>query len=182
MYCIVQCLSRNLYPSLKKTYNVSKSSKKTVVSGNSMGGFGALRFSMLYPDIFGVCVGFQSAIDTDYQFKSMLESDYKKFHEHIYGKKNTKEDYIDAFFYKNQPLYIAQKLSSDSLNKVKWYIQCCDNDYHSGPNAELHVLFRNKKINHEYRVSNGKHSRKCVEGSLQDALKFIKKSISENKN
>lgn len=169
---------KEFVPFIKEKYDITNDANKTVVTGNSMGGFGALRFSMLCADIFGICIGFQSAIDTDYQFKNQLESDYQKFHEHIYGKKETKEAYIDEFFYKNQPLYMAQKLSAEELNKVKWFIQCCDNDYHSGPNAELHILFRNKKVKHEYRVSDGKHSKKCVIGGFHDAFSFLKKSLS----
>lgn len=166
-------------PFIKSKYAVTNDSKKTIIAGNSMGGFGALRFSILYPDLFGICIGFQSAIDTDYQFKDMPESDYQKFHEHVYGKKETKEAYIDEFFYENQPIYMAQQLSSETLNTVKWFFQCCDNDYHSGPNAELHIIFRNKKVKHEYRVLDGKHSGKCVFSSFTDALIFLKKSLSE---
>jgi len=165
-------------PFIKKKYAVTNNPKKIIIAGNSMGGFGAMRFAMLYPDIFGICIGFQSAIDTDYQFKSMNESDYKKFHQHIYGNKESKADYIDDFFYENQPIYIAQKLSTETLNKVKWYIQCCDNDYHSGPNAQLHIEFRNKKVKHEYRVSDGKHSKQCVVGSYGEALGFLKNNLS----
>jgi enterochelin esterase-like enzyme len=171
---------KEFIPFIKEKYAVTDDAKKTIIAGNSMGGFGAMRFSMLYPDIFGICIGFQAAIDTDYQFKNQAESDYQKFHEHIYGKKETKEAYINEFFYENQPLYMAQKLSTEELNKVKWYIQCCDNDYHSVPNAELHIVFRNKKVDHEYRVSNGKHSKKCVDNSFQDALGFLKKNLSDN--
>ena len=171
---------KEFIPFIKEKYAVTNDVKKTSIAGNSMGGFGALRFSMLYPDIFGICLGFQSAIDTDYQFKNMPESDYQKFHEHIYGIKETREDYIDDFFYENQPVYMAKELSTETLNSVKWYIQCCDNDYHSGPNAELHIVFRNKKVKHEYRVSDGKHSKKCVVSSFHDALEFLKKNLSEN--
>ncbi|APY11606.1 hypothetical protein BWZ22_10290 [Seonamhaeicola sp. S2-3] len=167
-------------PFIKEKYAVTNSPKQTMIAGNSMGGFGALRFSMLYPNIFGICLGFQSAIDTDYQFKNMPESDYQKFHQHIYGKKDTRDAYVNDFFYKNQPLYMAKELSAEALNSVKWYIQCCDNDYHSGPNAELHIVFRNKKVEHEYRVLDGKHSNECVTRSYNDALKFIQKNLSGN--
>lgn len=171
---------KEFIPYIKDKYPVIDDANKTVITGSSMGGFGALRFSMLYPNIFGISIGFQSAIETDYQFKNMPESDYQKYHEHIYGKKEIKEAYLDQFFYENQPLYMAEKLSREKLNSVKWYIQCCDNDYHSGPNAALHIVFRKKNVKHEYRVFDGKHGKKCVVSGFESAFSFLKKNLSVN--
>lgn len=164
-------------PFIEKTYPATKEATQTIISGSSMGGFGAIRFTLLHPEQFGVCVGFQSAMDTKEQFISMPEEDYATYHESVHGIKKSKEERFTDFFIENNPLYIAESMSAETLNSVKWYIQCCDDDYHSLPNAELHILFFKKKVNHEFRVVDGEHGGPCVLCSLEEALDFMKTSL-----
>ena len=168
-------------PEMKKKYALTKSSQKTVVMGLSMGGFGALRFTMLNPEEFGICVSFMGAISTKKQMIEDLEKYYQRFHAHLYGKNLSPKERINEVYVNNNALYIAEKLDVKILKSKKWYIQTCDDDFHSLPNAELHILFHQKKIEHEFRVTNGKHNKACVDDSMLDALDFIKNNLKEEK-
>ena len=166
-------------PELKKRYALTKSSQKTVVMGLSMGGFGALRFTMLNPEDFGICVSFMGAISTKKQFVEDLEKWYQHFHAHLYGENLKPTERTNEVYVNNNPLYIAEKVDVKILKSKKWYIQTCDDDYHSLPNAKLHALFHQKNIKHEFRVTNGKHNKTCVDNSIPDALKFIRNNLIE---
>ncbi|TBN04008.1 hypothetical protein EYD45_08320 [Hyunsoonleella flava] len=168
-------------PEMKKRYSLTKSSQKTVVMGLSMGGFGALRFTMLNPEEFGICVSFMGAISTKKQMVEDLEKYYQRFHAHLYGENLSPKERITQVYVNNNALYIAEKVNVEILKSKKWYIQTCDDDFHSLPNAELHVLFHQKKIDHEFRVTNGKHNKTCVDNSMLDALDFIKTNLVEEK-
>jgi enterochelin esterase-like enzyme len=166
-------------PEMKKRYALTKSIQKTVVMGLSMGGFGALRFTMLNPEEFGICVSFMGAISTKKQMVEDLEKYYQRFHAHLYGENLTPKERINKVYLNNNALYIAEKVDIEILKSKKWYIQTCDDDFHSLPNAKLHILFHQKNIEHEFRVTNGKHNKICVDNSIPDALEFIKSNFLE---
>jgi enterochelin esterase-like enzyme len=168
-------------PKMKKRYALTKSAHETVVMGLSMGGFGALRFTMLNPEEFGICVSFMGAISTKQQMVEDLEKYYQRFHAHLYGEKLTPKERTNKVYINNNALYIAEKVDVKILKSKKWYIQTCDDDFHSLPNAELHILFHQKNIEHEFRVTNGKHNKTCVDNSVPDALEFIKNNLIKEK-
>lgn len=168
-------------PEMKRRFALTKSSQKTVVMGLSMGGFGALRFTMLNPEEFGICVSFMGAISTKKQMVEDLEEYYQRFHAHLYGENLTPKERINEVYINNNALYIAEKVDVKILRSKKWYTQTCDDDFHSLPNSELHILFHQKKIKHEFRVKNGKHNKTCVDNSITDALEFIKNNLTEEK-
>ena len=166
-------------PEMKRKYALTKSTQKTIVMGLSMGGFGALRFTMLNPEEFGICVSFMGAISTKKQMVEDSEKFYQRLHAHLYGKNLTPKERINDVYVNNNALYIAEKVDAKILKRKKWYIQTCDDDFHSLPNAKLHIVFNQKNIEHEFRVTNGKHNKTCVDNSIPDALEFIKSNIIE---
>lgn len=168
-------------PEMKKRYALTKSSQKTVIMGTSMGGFGALRFTMINPEEFGICVSFMGAISTKKQMVEDLEKYYQRFHAHLYGENLSPKERTNEVYVNNNALYIAEKVDVEILKSKKWYIQTCDDDFHSLPNSELHILFHQKKIEHEFRVTNGKHNKTCINNSIIDALDFIKTNLEEQK-
>ena len=162
-----------LLPYLEKRYSISKDRTKRAIMGASMGGFGALRFSMLYPDLFGICVSFMAGISTKQQICEDPQDAYNYFHHQLYGQNMKPSERANPFFIKNNPLYIVQDMEPARLRTLKWYIQCCDQDYHSLPNAALHIAMREKKIPHEFRINKGDHNGDCVNNSMKEALNFI---------
>lgn len=168
-------------PFVKKMYSIDKNNDRSAIMGISMGGFGALRFTMLYPDEFGICISFMAGISTKEQIRQDSDEGYKKYHHNLYGENLKPAERANEFFIKNNPLYIAQNADSEILSTKKWYIQVCDNDYHSLPNAKLHAVFKKLNISHEFRVLDGNHNGKCVNSSMNEALEFVKTHITKAK-
>ncbi|THU32991.1 hypothetical protein FAM09_26470 [Niastella caeni] len=166
-------------PFIKKQYSIFTEPSKTVITGFSMGGFGALRFTMLYPEYFGICVSFMAGMSTKEQICQDSDADYAFFHQKIYGDNLKTTERANKYFVDNNPLYIAEIVNTEILRKSKWYIQSCDDDYHSLGNVELHAVFHKKGVKHEFRVNDGSHDGNCVNRSMQDALRFIKSSIAD---
>lgn len=168
---------KEFVPFVKKQYSIAKTPADTVITGTSMGGFGALRFSMLYPDEFGVCVSFMAGISTKEQIVRDNDDDYVKYHQNLYGENLKGAKRVNKHFVAVNPLYIAENAKPDDLKRVKWYLQSCDDDYHLLGNSELSFVFHKKQIKYEFRVTDGSHDGECVKNSLDDALSFIKNSI-----
>ncbi len=168
-------------PFVKNKYSITDDINKSTIMGLSMGGFGALRFTMLYPDEFGLCISFMAGINTKEQTYQDSEEDYQKYLHNLYGENLKPSERTNDHFIRNNPLYIPEKIDVETLKSKKWYIQTCDNDYHSLPNAELHIVFHKLKIKHEFRVLNGEHNFDCLSGSMNDALEFIKTNMTTTK-
>jgi enterochelin esterase-like enzyme len=166
-------------PYIKTKYAITEDVKKTAIIGASMGGFGALRFSMLYPQEFGICVSFMAGISTKEQIIADSETDYLTYHQKLYGENLKPNQRANRHFIANNPVYIAENSNNVQLKRTKWYIQSCDNDYHSLGNAALHKIFHEKGVLHEFRVNNGEHNEDCIKNSTNDALKFIKDSLEK---
>jgi S-formylglutathione hydrolase FrmB len=164
-------------PYIKKQYSISPDKNKHIIMGLSMGGFGALRFSMLFPKEFGICVSFMAGISTKDQIVQDSDADYQTYHQNLYGDTLRVSERVNKYFIMNNPLYLASIVKSDDLKNTKWYIQACDNDYHSLGNAELHCVFHRLNIPHEFRITNGGHDKNCFDNSTLDALNFIRKSL-----
>lgn len=169
-------------PSMKKQYLISNDISKTSIMGLSMGGFGALRFMMLYPNEFGICVSFMGAMNTKEQISQDSEEDYQKYLNNIYGENLKPSERANDHFLNNNPIYIPERIDLEILKSKKWYIQSCDNDYHSLSNAELHIVFHKLKVKHEFRIIDGGHNGNCVYDSMNEALEFIKINIRLNTN
>lgn len=165
-------------PYVKGLYTIDKHPDKTTIMGISMGGFGALRFMMLYPDAFGIVVSFMAGISTKEQICQDSDEDYEMFHHQLYGESLKPADRANDFFMNNNPLYIAQNADAEMLRGKKWYIQVCDGDYHSLPNAELHAVFHKLNIKHEFRVSDGAHDGNCVDSNMNEAIEFIRVNVN----
>ncbi|MFC2137381.1 alpha/beta hydrolase [Bacteroidota bacterium] len=165
-------------PYVNKEYNLTSNPKKRAIMGNSMGGFGALRFTMLQPQQFGICVSSMAGISTKDQIVNDNDEDYITYHQNLYGNNLKGKDRLNDHFINNNPLYIAEKMDSEILRNIKWFIHTCDDDYHSLPNAELHSLFHRKWVKHEFRVTDGGHDGECVMKSLDDTIEFLKINLS----
>lgn len=164
-------------PYINSNYSVSINRNRRAITGMSMGGFGALRFAMLYPKQFGICISEQAAMSTKDQ--AVSDAYFEKFHGGLYGKNLQGKDRVNQHFLSNNPLYIAESLSHEALKQTKWFIQSPDDDFHSLPNAELHALFHRAEVKHEYRVNDGKHGLKRGLGDIDERIEYLARWLVE---
>lgn len=161
-----------LLPYVEKNYRITGTRETRFVSGLSMGGFGALLYSLHHPELFSICGAMSAAIRTDDEIRQMPWDVYGKRYAAMTGVKEG-EERICAFWNKNSVLYLANQLSDKPQFQVLFYIDCGDDDYLYKGNSALHVLMMDKQIPHEYRVRNGVHTWEYWRDSLPEVLKFI---------
>ena len=63
--------------------------------------------------------------------------------------------------------------AADDLKKVRYWIDCGDDDFLSRGNSLLHVALIDKGVPHEYRVRDGAHNWTYWRTGIVDALAFI---------
>lgn len=139
---------KEFMPFIEKTYKIDGTKNKRVIWGASMGGFAAMKYAMVYPDQFGVCIAFSPAIYPDSQIG-------------------------DRYPLTDSPLHLIKNNSTEKLNTVAYYIDCGDKDFLYWGNSTLHIAMRDRGINHEFRVRAGKHGWIYWKKGSTPALEFI---------
>jgi len=63
------------------------------------------------------------------------------------------------------------------LKKLKYYIDCGDDDFLINGNMAFHKLLNEKEVPHEFRVRDGAHDWTYWRTALPEVLKFVSKSF-----
>jgi enterochelin esterase-like enzyme len=168
---------QELIPYMESTYRIRQKKEFRAISGLSMGGYGSLHIAMRYPEMFSSCVAFSSGTFTDEEIVKLDDKSYKNYFGFLFGDGLKGEDRLSANWKRFSPLDILDTQDPGKLKKVKWYIDCGDDDFLYRGNSHLHLKMREIGIPHEYRVRDGVHSWVYWRSGLPEALKFIGKSF-----
>jgi S-formylglutathione hydrolase FrmB len=86
---------------------------------------------------------------------------------------------LEPFLKQNNPLELIDSMSQESLNSVRWYIDCGDDDFLYEGNSMMHIKMRDKQINHEFRIRDGGHTWDYWRSALPTVLSFISKGFHQ---
>ena len=154
-----------LMPYVESKYRIKSDKRFRAISGLSMGGGGTLTYALHRPDLFSAAAPLSSATgSTD------VEESLKRIRR--YGFEFTRDE-MQALLKANHPLELIEDIPLNKLNSVRWYIDCGDDDYLFEDNSLLHIAFKKRGINHEYRVRDGAHTWSYWRESLPTVLEFV---------
>lgn len=91
----------------------------------------------------------------------------------LFGRGLKGNDRLTKNWQENSILKIVETKSADDLKKVRYWIDCGDDDFLSKGNSLLHVALIDKQVPHEFRVRDGAHSWTYWRTGIIDALQFI---------
>ena len=175
---------QELMPYIDKNYRTRigagefTNKKFRAISGLSMGGYGSLVLAMHHPDLFIASAPYSSGIFGDEYVVSMSEERYNNRFAKLYGGEGLKgEARLTDHWKNNSPLHLAKTLPPEELKSVFWYIDCGDDDYLSPGSVNLHLVFRERQIPHEFRVRDGGHQWDYWRIHIDDGLRFIGKAF-----
>jgi S-formylglutathione hydrolase FrmB len=168
---------REFIPHIDSTYRTRPTRDYRGISGLSMGGWGALMFAMRHPDQFAACAAFSAAVWADEEITSIEQPLYDRLFGEIFGPKLAGKDRLTPHLRKYHSLDLAKTLPEESLKKVRYYIDCGDDDFLTKGNSFLHLVLRDRKIPHEYRVRDGGHTWAYWRSGIEEGLKFIGESF-----
>ncbi len=165
-------------PYIDKTYRTRADREFRGVAGLSMGGWGTLVYAFRHPDLFAAGAAFSAAVWSDDEVMGMKPESWDRMFGPLFGAKGlTGTDRLTAHFREVSPLNLAKTLPEDSLKKVRYYIDCGDDDFLIAGNCALHLLLLGRKIPHEFRVRDGSHTWTYWRTGIVDGLKFIGESF-----
>ncbi|MCU4156204.1 esterase family protein [Carboxylicivirga sp. A043] len=159
-------------PQIEKQYRIRSQKEFRAVSGLSMGGHGSLVYAIKHPNMFGACAAFSAAVYTNEEMKNYLTSGNKQWFAPIYGELDENGN-LPQHWMNYNILNIIEKSEPKIFNGVKFYIDCGDDDFLYKGNAALHVLMRDKNIEHQYRIREGAHNWTYWRTNIIHGLQFV---------
>ena len=162
---------REFIPTIDNQYRTRPEKEFRGVAGLSMGGYGSLIWSLHHPDMFSSCAAYSAGIFIDDEILRMEEKRYQRWFAKIYGP--SQNNRLTDHWKKNSVLYLAETLPVDEIEKVRFYIDCGDDDFLYVGNSLLHMEMRKRGIDHEYRVREGAHNWTYWRTHILHGLRFI---------
>jgi len=160
-----------LMPHVESKYRIKSDKRFRAISGLSMGGGGTLTYALHRPDLFSAAAPLSSATGS-----TNVEESLKRIRR--YGFEFTRAE-MQSLIKANHPLELIKDIPLNKLNSVRWYIDCGDDDYLFEDNSLLHIAFKKRGINHEYRVRDGAHTWTYWRESLPTVLEFVSQGFHQ---
>lgn len=159
-------------PYIESTYKCNNSKTTRAIAGISMGGYGALLYSLKHPDLFSVCCALSPAVLTNMEIEYMSPELYSMFHE-AFGERNS------ALWKANGILEILNKFEIAPEKSPAFYIECGDSDFLYRGNAHLHISMSDKKIEHHMIMRHGAHNWDYWIPALSEMMLFISSNVKD---
>lgn len=170
---------KELMPSVEKKFRIKNEKRYRGIAGLSMGGYGTLIYALKYPQLFAAAAPLSAAVFDDDAIANMPDNNYERTYGQLFGRTLKGKERLNTAWYNNSILKIAETKPLDELNKVRYWIDCGDDDFLTKGNCLLHIAFSEKKVPHEFRVRNGAHNWTYWRTGITDALAFIGQSFHQ---
>lgn len=161
---------RDLVAAIDGRYRTVKERGSRGISGDSMGGYGALNIAFQHPDVFGAVSAHSAAIypvDPD-GLPDWIKSRVDRWSP-VFGAP------LDTQHWEgNNPLHLAATLKPDVLNSLSIYFDCGNRDdygFHT-TNADLSGILDDRAVKHEFHLLNGGHGRRYFEQYAERSIEF----------
>lgn len=153
-------MAEELVQFVERTFPAKRSRSARCIGGLSMGGYGALRLGLGYPDVYSSVNSHSGAVL--HGAKKYNQPDMAEFRR-IFGPQPKGSDH--------DLLHLAQKAKrTGKLPKI--LIDCGTEDFLRGDNRKFHKRLQEMKVPHEYAEFPGSHDWDYWDAHVQDALLF----------
>lgn len=170
---------KEFMPAVEKNYRVKNQKRYRGIAGLSMGGYGTLFYAIKYPGLFAVAAPLSAGVFDDNAMTEMQDQNYERTFAQLFGRGLKGKERLNKAWYDNSILKMVETKSADDLSKVRYWIDCGDDDFLTKGNCLLHIALNDKKVPHEYRVRNGAHNWDYWRTGITDALQFIGESFHQ---
>ncbi len=165
---------KELIPEIDKKFRTKVLRQDRSIAGLSMGGYGALKFGLKYPDLFVLAGSFSGALGiTDITDKNS-EAWISKSVMSVYGGAESQLRKANDLF------ALVKTLSTDQIKNLPFiYQDCGTEDFLIKNNRDFVALLAEKKIPHEYRELPGVHNWKFWDSQVQEFMRLYNGFVSK---
>jgi len=144
-YMVETSIVKELIPHIEKRYRVIKSGDGRLIEGFSMGGHGALKIALKYPEMFCSVVTYAAALMNIRGFKATQPQEYRLLF-------NNRDD----LYQENNPWELVRRNRARILeSKLRLCLFAGSEDNVRFTNCRFHDLMKGLGIPHEYHEAEG---------------------------
>ncbi len=164
---------KELIPEIDRLYRTENKREGRAIAGLSMGGYGAMKFGLKYPEMFVLAGSFSGALGA----ASITERDFpgaiSRSIEAIFGP-------VGGDVRKgNDPFDLIRRASPEQIKAMPFfYIDCGTEDFLFQNNREFVSLLVEKKVPHEYRQLPGAHNWAYWDKQVKEFLRVADRTFS----
>lgn len=166
-------------PAVEKQWRIRSEKRYRGIGGLSMGGYGATLYALKHPEMFAACAAFSAAFFTEEEIVKFDSAQWNRISAILYGPNLQGEERLTPHLRANNPLCLVKTLPLEKMKEVRWYFDCGDDDFLYKGNATFHILLRDLKVPHEFRMRDGGHQWSYWRTGLIEGLKFIGTSFHQ---
>jgi len=170
---------KEFMPSIEKTYRIKAQKRYRGIAGLSMGGYGTLIYALKYPQLFAAAAPLSAAVTDDDAMQKMPDASYDNTFGQLFGRGLKSTERLSKTWKDNSILNLVNIKSPNDLRKVRFWIDCGDDDFLTKGNCLLHIAMMEKQIPHEFRMRDGAHNWTYWRTGITDALTFIGDSFRQ---
>ena len=142
-------ITKELIPEIESKYRCAAGRENRAVAGLSIGGYGALLWTLRHPELFSRCYAISAAVRND-------------------GKRWMEEQPLS-----NSIFDLAAGFPEESKAETRFFLDCGDDDALLYFNVDLYRLMKEKGIEAELRVRNGGHNWDYFSTALPEVFEFL---------
>jgi len=160
---------KELIPEIDKKFRTVSTRDGRAIAGLSMGGFGALKFGLKYPEMFYLAGSFSGALGATSFTEKSAGNLIGKSIDGIFGPDTSESRKANDLF---------AMVKGATPEKIKtWpylYVDCGTEDFLFQNNREFAALLADKRVPHEFRQLPGAHNWRFWEAQVQEFLRIAK--------
>ena len=156
-------------PALCRSYfkGMSDAREDNLVAGLSMGGYGALKIALTFPERFGGCASLSGAMGFPHHSSRPMNAEWKG----NFGFEM--ENFSEIAGTENDVHFLAKEALAKGAEMPKIYLWCGTEDFLIKDNRDYRDLLTELGIEHLYEESEGDHSWKWWDLHIQSALNYL---------
>lgn len=144
---------RELIPEIDKNFRTLADRDHRAVAGLSMGGYGAIKFGLKYPEKFALVGSFSGALGITSVTDKNSQPWISKSVMNVYGGAESETRKANDIF------RIARETPAEKIKTLPFvYLDCGTEDFLINNNRDFAALLLEKKIPHEFRQLPGAHT------------------------
>jgi S-formylglutathione hydrolase FrmB len=143
---------KELIPEIDARYPTMPNREGRFIAGLSMGGYGALKFGLKYPERFAAAGSFSGALRATDWTDKMIGEWLAKSIMSVFGSAESENRKVNDIFRR------AREWPAEKITELPFlYVDCGTEDFLIENSHDFAKILREKKIPHEFRELPGKH-------------------------
>lgn len=138
-----------------------------LIAGLSMGGYGALKAALTYPERYCGCASLSGALDITRKGRNYNLNEWRS----IFGF--DMESALELEGTKHDIFSLVEKVAQSGVQLPRLFLWCGTEDTLITANRNYHALLTKLNVEHQYEESTGNHNWKCWDEHIQDALRYL---------